>query len=230
MISLCLTTYNRYEMLFEAFESLINDARVGEIVISDDCSEYNIFSLVQKKADSIPKVKLFRNVCNSGMSINKAIAIRLAVNDWCLLADDDNIFDSSYLNALPHTLHSDIIYCPAFARPEFDYRKYAGMTLDKHNIARLLQMNEPMINCLLNTCNYVVHRQAYLVAYKLDPAHIASDTIWFNYNWLKEGGRFYIVPGMEYTHRVHAGSGFKKQIDYNMQKVEEVRAMIMQLS
>jgi hypothetical protein len=81
----------------------------------------------------------------------------------------------------------------------------------------------------MNTCNYIVNRDFYLKTYQYNPEHIASDTIWHNYNHLKAGGKFCIVPDMQYYHRTHAGSGFMKGIEYNMAKTEEVRKLIQQL-
>lgn len=229
MISFCLTNYNRYELLLKAVEGLAEDSRISEVIISDDCSDYEIFSKVQEFCDAYltGKIKLYRNAQNLGMSRNKAKAISYAKEEWILIGDSDNQFMPAYLDALPPKLNSDTIYCPAFARPTFDYRKYAGMTLDKYNIKRIL--HEPMMNCLMNTCNYVAHRESYLQTYVYNEEHIASDTIWFNYNWLKRGGKFYVVPTMEYWHRVHDDAGFKKNIQYNMQKAEEVRKLILTL-
>jgi hypothetical protein len=81
----------------------------------------------------------------------------------------------------------------------------------------------------MNTANYIVHRDNYLATYQYNQDHIASDTIWHNYNHLKNGGLFCVVPDMQYTHRVHPGSGFLQGIDHNMKMQNEVRKMIMAL-
>lgn len=229
MISICLTNYNRYEMLFEAFNPFLTDDRVSEIIIVDDCSDYDVFSKVHEAVTElkIKKVKLYRNPRNLGMSRNKAMSVKYAANEWVALLDSDNVFDKSYLSSLPDNLENNVIYCPQFARPTFDYRKFAGNIYASLEISKLV--HDPMFYCLLNTCNYIVHRDSYLATYQYNEAHVASDTIWFNYNWLKRGGRFYIVPGMEYDHRVHDGSGFLNNMHYNMARAEEVKKLIMQL-
>lgn len=228
MISFCLTTYNRTELLFEAIESLVDDPRVTEVVVCDDCSEYEYFHKVQEYCEKrSQKIKLFRNVTNLGMQLNKATAVRKCSEHWVLLGDSDNVFNSEYINALPDELESDTIYCPSFARPKFDYTKYSGQVIDAVNARKVV--SEEMGNCLFNTCNYVVHRESYLRTFKPNVAHVASDTIWFNYNWLMNGGAFYVVPGMEYFHRVHDGSGFLQNVVYNMQKAEEVKKLILRI-
>lgn len=241
-LSLCITTYNRPELTIKAFEKVYADPRIDEIVIVDDCSSSSNWHILQSaisNADSIRfergKIRLHRNKQNLGMSRNKARAIELAKNEWCILFDSDNVLDVDYIDALysifPEDLDNlrpNIIYCPDFARPQFDYRKLSGRAFTpamvKYEIAKSNELNMAM-----NTCNYVVNREKYLEAYKYDARHIASDTIWFNYNWLKAGNYFYFVPGMQYEHLVHDGSGFMQDAAGNMARAEEVRKLIMQL-
>jgi glycosyltransferase involved in cell wall biosynthesis len=42
-ISLCLTNYNRKELLMESFAHVLNDERISEIIISDDHSDEDIY-------------------------------------------------------------------------------------------------------------------------------------------------------------------------------------------
>lgn len=56
-----------------------------------------------------------------------------------------------------------------------------------------------------------------------------SDTIWMGYLWLKAGNSLYVVPGMYYFHRIHSGSGFAENMEYNMSKSEEVKKKILAL-
>jgi hypothetical protein len=81
----------------------------------------------------------------------------------------------------------------------------------------------------MNTCNYLVNREEYLKIYQHNPEMKGTDTIWFNYLWLKAGNSFYVVPGMEYYHRVWEGSGFLADCDYNMKRAKEVKELIKQL-
>jgi glycosyltransferase involved in cell wall biosynthesis len=227
MISLCITTYNRYEMLMESFAQVLNDDRISEIVIVDDCSEITTYDMVIAGIFGMPKVRLIRNGFNLGMSLNKKKAVELAKNEWCIILDSDNVIWPDYLDALDKIglLNRGTIYCPSFARPQFDFRKYAGW----HILHAGNMMQEPMGECLFNCCNYVVNRDEYLRAYEHNPAMKGTDTIWFNYLWLKAGNSFYVVPGMEYMHRVHDGSGFLQEVHYNMKKAKEIKELIKQL-
>jgi len=240
-LSLCIPTYNRPAMTIEAFEKVYTDNRIDEIIIVDDCShEYNYSVMVEKCKDvvnrmGINKFSIHRNNKNLGMSRNKAMALSLAKNDWCILFDSDNILYKDYLDAFYSIIPNEgdepiknIIYCPDFAKPNFNYKSLSGHAFTATMVAHQIASNDAL-NMAMNTCNYIVNKSAYLKTYKYNPDHIASDTIWFNYNWMLNDGRFYFVPGMEYLHRVHKESGFLQNAVYNMQKAEEVKKLITQL-
>lgn len=248
-LSLCITTFNRFELLKESYAQVIDDPRISEIIIVDDCStEPGIKEKVQGLAGG--KVKVFHQVENRGMSRNKCDAIAYASSPWAIIFDSDNIIGKDYLSEFFGFISggyvfkefgkiTDIekfIFCPDFARPNFDYRDFkignGGIGIRSGIYARrecAHEIKNDSFNCLLNTCNYIVNRDFYLKTYQYNPSHIASDTIWHNYNHLKAGGLFCVVPDMQYEHRVHKGSGFLQGIDHNMRMQAQVRKMIMEL-
>lgn len=231
MISLCITTYNRYDMLLESFEKVMGDPRISDIVIVDDASKPEIQNLLigtLRSGQYADRVRLIINEENLGMSRNKAKAVEQAHNEWCIILDSDNVIDSSYLDAIPFgKMREDFIYCPSFAKPQFDYRQFAGMVINQDTAPKVV--SKSMGECLFNTCNYVVNRQKYLQVFEHNEAMKGTDTIWFNYLWLKQGGSFFVLREMEYFHRVHVGSGFLEECDYNMKKAAEVKQLIQTL-
>lgn len=226
-ISLCVTNYNRTDMLYESYYKILTDDRVKEICISDDCSN------IATKMALVDQHQVKKIVChfhdqNVGMFLNKRQAIEHAQNEWCILFDSDNIIDSSYIDALLNCEDDpDTIYMPSFARPEFDYRAFNDVVITKENVKEYL--DKKMFDCALNTCNYAVNRKAYLSITDLPENTRAADTISFNYLWLKAGKKFKIVPMMEYGHRVHEGSGFLQDATESMKRAEEVKQLIAQL-
>lgn len=166
---------------------------------------------------------------NRGMSANKRDAVFNSKNEWVILADSDNVFKKNYIDALMKVKFvPEVIFCPSFAAPNFDYRKYQGNSYFKSSSFELL-LQESAFSCLMNTCNYVVNKETYLSVWEENKEMIASDTIWFNYLWLKAGNAFFVVPDMQYQHRVHSGSGFLEDVAYNMKKAEEVKKLIISL-
>lgn len=230
-LTLALTVWNRYEMLLESFAQVIDDDRIDEILIMDDCSSIEYWNKIKELPKFNPKIKVVRQLTNQGMSRNKRDAIFNSKNEWVLLGDSDNIFGKDYLDALDKHILSDrqanIIFAPGFAKPNFDYRKYKNHFLKAKEIK--IFIHQPEMSCFLNTCNYVVNRERYLKVWEENRQVISSDTIWFNYLWLKSGGCFIVSEDMQYNHRVHNGSAFLQDVDYNMKKAEEIKKLIMAL-
>lgn len=248
-LSLCITTYNRYDLLKESYAQVVDDPRISEIIIVDDCSTV---PGIKEKVNSLGggKVKVYHQAQNRGMSMNKRDAIAYASNLWAIIFDSDNIIGPDYLDAFYGFVIDGgafdefskireiekFIFCSDFAKPEFNYREFrcgnGGIGIRSGIYAAresAYEIRNDSFNCLLNTCNYIVHRDHYLKTYQYNADHIASDTIWHNYNHLKNGGLFCVVPDMQYFHRVHKGSGFLQGVDHNMRMQNEVRKMIMNL-
>ncbi len=228
-LSFCFTTYQRVDLTIKAVNSIIDDNRVKSIVVVDDFSEPNIFDQLFHYFRDFPKVDLYRNKENLGMSLNKKRAIELSPTEWVVIGDSDNEFSSSYIDALEAVgeLKEDTIYMPNAALPKFVFSEFDGLSFNKETAKNYL--SDPMFRVSLNTANYVVNRAFYCKVYQYNPKHLASDTIWHNYQHLKAGGNFYIVPNMNYSHLISSDSGFLKDLDINMANAEEVKNLIAQL-
>lgn len=227
-LSLAITTYQRDSLTLKSFANVLHDPRIGEIVIVDDCSDARIFDNLCTVVKGIEKVRISTNEINLGMMANKALSISKCINEWVIIFDSDNVISPDYMDSVERlTLNPDTIYCPSFARPTFDYRRYAGMTIGIPQAKKML--NEPMGNACLNTCNYLVHRDTYLSVFKQDNNVKGTDTLSFAYQWLKAGKKMHVVKGMEYDHLIHDGSGFLKDAEFNMKKAEEYKLKIQSL-
>lgn len=227
MFSLAITTHNRTQLLFESFAKILEDERIDEIIIVDDCSDIDIFYEISAWLKDIKKIKLFRQAQNRGMGKNKADAISYSSNEWVIIFDSDNIIDSTYLDAIPLNLNPHIIYCPDFAKPSFDYRKYSGHEINMINLKQYA--SDKVFNMLMNTCNYLVNRDEYLNVYRENIKIKGTDTKWMNYLWLKAGGSFKVLKDCSYFHRVHSGSGFMADVYYNMEMDKELTGLIKAL-
>lgn len=208
-ISICIPTFRRPQMLRESFYYVLQNPRVKEVVISDDCSgdgsfEYNIRQFAHE-----PKVKLFKNKSNVDCYRNKRQAVELATQPWVILLDDDNVIKPDYLDALwkyPRWVPS-IIYCPDYAMPNFNYTHLAGSMVTKFTVAKMLNVSH--FKCALNTCNYFLHRETYLACWSGSVNPHTADTMFHAYNHMSRGGALLFVPGLRYLHRIHEGSHYK---------------------
>lgn len=230
-ISLCITTYQRFDMVIRSFEKVMYDSRISNIVIMDDHSTDFSYEKLVAKFKGNPKVQVHRQSENVGMAKNKRDALLMAASPWGILLDDDNEIDKSYLDALeavPDVMQEESeIYLPSRALPNFVFDEYSEQPININNLKEFTGRRS--FGALLNCCNYVAHRDFYAQTWKTNPEIKATDTIWHAYNHLKNFGSFYVVPWMHYQHNVHPGSGFLKDVHYNMAKAKEIENLLKQL-
>lgn len=214
MISAAFTNYNRTDLLFEAVAPFLADDRISEIVISDDHSRDEVYQTILWKYSGVEKVKIFRNDSNVDCYRNKREAVERATNEWVLILDSDNIFSSDFIDKIfeqkgwqSNPDYRTVILAPEFARPHFNFCDLAGKLIDQTSVSKLLSVG----NCgtMLNAMNYFVNRKEYLRVWdgKIDP--VTSDSIYQNYRWLSHGNSIFILPGLQYEHRVHDGSHYQ---------------------
>lgn len=201
-ISLCIPTYNRYELLIDSFVNVLADERIDEIILSDDVSDLAIYEKVQKFVSGISKIKLYRNEENQDCYRNKMTSLTYAKNQYCILLDSDNKIGQDYIDKIYEIENWDnhVAYLPCWAMPHFDYRKYEGRTITKENATA--SMNDPTFTTMLNTANFFVNKDFYIKSWDGSVNPHTADSIFMNYQLLKNGGKLYVVPGLTYLHRV----------------------------
>ncbi|HMK58335.1 MAG TPA: glycosyltransferase family 2 protein [Nitrososphaeraceae archaeon] len=204
-ISICLTHFNRSDMIERAIEKVIDDPRVSEIVIVDDHSDEYHMVWLKAHADGKNKIRIVWNESNLGCYRNKREAISHAKNEWCMIWDSDNIFDKPYIDHIyAYGLwDKNTIYAPSKAKP-FDYTAFEGRILTKMNISKFV--GKKLFDAMMNTMNYFVNRDEYLRVWDSEAKPYAIDSIYQNLQWIAAGNKFFVVPGMEYEHTIHTGS------------------------
>jgi glycosyltransferase involved in cell wall biosynthesis len=206
-ISVAIPVYNRTEMCIKAFQDVYDDERISEIVIVDDASELHLFEELKSLCEFFPKVKLYRNLSNQDCYQNKAISLGYTNNEFSILLDSDNVIDKSYLDRIyEQEWSSDTILTPSFAAPLFDFRPYEGLVISRENVAEYI--DKPMFETMLNAANYFVSPYNYLEVFDEKTNPVTSDSIYQIYNWLLEGNKVKVVPGLTYHHEVHSGSHY----------------------
>lgn len=206
-ISICIPTYNRYDFVIKAIEQVIADDRVEEICIVDDCSTNGDDILLAEWVKTYPKIAFFRNNENLDCYRNKCMSMQYSHGDWCILFDSDNILTTAYLDtlyAIPEW-NKETIYQPQFARPHFDFREFAGVTITCKNTKQYIYNNDiqTTLETALNAMNFFINRDIYLQVWDGSVDPVTSDSIYFSYCWLERGYKILITPGLEYDHLVH---------------------------
>lgn len=228
-ISLCVPTYNRYDLTLEAIASAVHDDRVDEIIVSDDASDLVVFNQLKAALSCFKKVVLSRNATNQDCYFNKFTAISLAKNDWVIIFDSDNKFGKDYIDTLYgiETWHHKLIYQPDFAKPNFDFQAFSGHSYNANAVAHNLRNGN--FSTMLNAMNYFVNKHEYMSAFNRDVNPNTADSIFHNYNMLKNGCEIYVVPNLQYEHLVHDGSHYKNNNHKTGNFYNEVEQMILNL-
>jgi len=225
-LSICIPTWNRYELTIDSFSQVYNDERVKNIIIVDDCSDDEIYVKLALMCRYMDKVHLYQNDTNLDCYRNKREAVSKATTDYCIVLDSDNEIGIDYLDALyKEEWDEDTILMPSFARPMFDYRDYSGITLTKENLAEYI--DKPLIETCLNCMNYFVNAKNYLEVWDGSVDPVTSDSLFQNYNWIMSARKFKIVSGLEYEHKVHDGSHYINNVhrtgDFKDILIEKIR-------
>jgi glycosyltransferase involved in cell wall biosynthesis len=198
-------------MVIEAFQQVHDDPRIDEIVIVDDASNQDVYDWLFNKLHRYPKVFLSRNPENLGCYKNKARALKLAKNDWCIILDSDNIINQEYIDTIwEYEWVKNLILTPVYAAPHFSFHAYSGTLLTRQNISEYI--DKPLLEVSLNAMNYFVNRMEYLRVFDATIEPMTSDSIFQAYNWLRHGNMIYITPRLRYEHRIHNGSHYKNNL------------------
>lgn len=222
-ISLAIPTYNSSTYLRKNLDPIIPDPRIEEIVICDDGSAD--FPELEKSFQGILKARLTTNEKNIGATGNKTKAVSLCKTSWAILLDDDNIIDTKFIDTLytQYWGNGDIIYCPSFAKPAFNFNFISGKLIDRQYVSTHM---EDRLLPFLNDGNYLVPTREYVACANKNVVgtNLVPDVILFALFWMKAGNKLKVVPGLEYGHTMHPDSFWMRNQERGMHEVQLIRA------
>ena len=97
-ISIVIPSYNRAPLLRRAIESVLTQTDTGwELLIVDDGSTDEAWTLAQTYADQYPKVRAERNAVNRGLAANFSYGATRGNAPYLLLLAADDILDKYFL-------------------------------------------------------------------------------------------------------------------------------------
>jgi len=198
-------------MTIESFAQVLDDNRVSDIVILDDLSTDGSYEQLLNHCSY--KVRVYQNDRNYDCYRNKQRVVSLAKNEWVIVLDSDNIITPEYLNAI-YTIsewNPIVVYQPSFAKPHFDFRKFAGNYYGDFDVRE--NLHDGAFTTALNAMNFFINRDTYLRAFNPDIDPVTSDSIYMAYRLLEQGNSYYFVPGLEYEHRIHPGSHYQNNVN-----------------
>src|ERR1700761_555678 len=99
LVSIAVCTYNGERFLSKQLDSLLRQSYSNiEIVIADDCSTDNTWSILQDYADKDARVKPYKNKYNLGHTLNFEKAIKLCKGEYIALCDQDDIWETDKIS------------------------------------------------------------------------------------------------------------------------------------
>lgn len=186
---------------------------VKEIVIVVDPSSVKDVDRLYKAATHYPKVRIILNEDRLFVFRNKVKAVESCRSEWVALIDSDNIIGATFLGPILNRspLSENVLYCPEIGFPALHYEEFSHYDVSLKEAVDLI--GKPSYDMLINTMNYVLHRDSWLSALKsaiesnYDP--ISADSAWINYNCMKAGMLLRVIRGCCYKHTVHDGSTYR---------------------
>lgn len=229
-ISICIPTYNRYQLTINSFAQVLNDERVSEIIIVDDASTDDSFEKLSDYFLDNDKVTVYGNAFNLDCYFCKHRVAELATNDWVIILDSDNTLTEEYLDAIYAIPEWDekTIYQPQFAKPHFDFRQWSGLTITRENVSQYANTH---LMTALNAMNFFINRDEYLKVWDGSVNPGSSDSLYFSYCWLNAGNKIYITPKLEYDHYIsqkndgHYQTNFHLYVDFHEKLMNQIKQM-----
>ena len=100
-ISVAMATYNGAKYIREQLDSVLCQSIPDfELVICDDCSTDNTFTILQEYANRDPRISVYRNENNLGFKMNFEKIIQLTKGDFVALCDQDDVWTNNHLEVL----------------------------------------------------------------------------------------------------------------------------------
>lgn len=108
LVSVCIPTYNRAQLLERAIDSLLNgDYKNIEIIISDNASTDETSSVCARMCLMDGRIKYHRQESNLGPTNNFDFVRQRAIGKYFIWLGDDDFLDGNYLTACVNALEAD---------------------------------------------------------------------------------------------------------------------------
>jgi glycosyltransferase involved in cell wall biosynthesis len=200
-ISVVLCTYNGSLFLAEQVRSiLLQTYPITELIISDDASTDNTYSLIQELARNDARIKFTRNESNLGFSANFSKAMCSASCELIAISDQDDIWHERKLETLVFALAdtSSLIYCNSV---QFQGQPIVDPVSNPRN--RHIEGNDPKKIAIFNTISghAMLIRKSLLGIALPVPTGVYYD--WWLALWAMTIGQIQFVPEVLVQQRSH---------------------------
>lgn len=107
-ISIVLATYNGEKFIREQIDSILSQSfNDFEVIISDDKSTDDTYSIIEEYSKKDARIKIFQNKTNLGFLKNFEQAMGLCSGDYIACCDQDDIWEQNHLEILLNSIGSN---------------------------------------------------------------------------------------------------------------------------
>lgn len=97
-VSIIMPAYNAAEYIVESIKSIQSQTyEYWELIVVDDCSKDDTVDLVCRLRQEDSRIRLLKNVNNSGAAVSRNYALREAKGKWIAFLDSDDVWLSEKL-------------------------------------------------------------------------------------------------------------------------------------
>lgn len=151
LISIITPSYNSSSYIYQAYNSLISQSyKNWEWLITDDCSSDHTYDILKKIASKDERVKVFRNIENSGAAVSRNNSIKEASGDYIAFIDSDDCW-------LPLKLETQLKIMLA-KKLDFSFTAFEMIDSDNNRLCKIVDSKQP---CAL-TYNDMLRKKATL--------------------------------------------------------------------
>lgn len=109
-VSVVLCTYNGEKYIREQIDSILYQTYpIHEIIIQDDCSTDNTFSILNEYQLKYSIIHVYRNPMNKGVNPNFFNAISKATGDYIAISDQDDIWENYKLELQIQSIENNLL-------------------------------------------------------------------------------------------------------------------------
>lgn len=148
-VSVIVPVYNVEKYIAECITSILEQTYEQlELILVDDCSADNSFSICQSYAEKDARIVLLRNAVNSGVSFSRNHALEHATGEYILMVDSDDWIEKNCIelmvNAIEHT-NADACACGHIKEYENSHEADHIRIIDKEQVLS----NTQILNCAM---------------------------------------------------------------------------------
>lgn len=148
LVSIALCTYNGDKYLAEQLDTLVNQTYPNiEIIVVDDCSVDNSFSILQGYAARYPQFKICQNKNNLGFVKNFERAVSLCTGDLIALCDQDDLWHPQKIELQVNAINDSVLI---YHDSEFIHQDGSSMNKKMSDLMNLYRGDQPTVFLFFN--------------------------------------------------------------------------------